>query len=166
MTIEGSRLQSEITRLRSQGLTQQQVADELGVSRVTVNIRERKSIEMANSEDIVSRSEWRDELLSKLEQLEAECQAHKKEGKALSVKAIDRMLTIIALQAKLTGAFAPDRLQVSTVKGPGYELLEHSHGLTPGQLEQVYEFMDALPRVKTLIDLSGFVEQKQLEDGK
>ncbi len=37
-----------------------------------------------------------------------------------------------------------------------YRFLEHSHGLSADQIEETFRFMDALPRRKVTIDMSGF----------
>jgi hypothetical protein len=163
--ITGARLRLEISRLRAQGMTQEQVADELKVHRNTVAYHDKRSLMEMNEQDVVTRVEWRDKHLAELHDLKEKLQAHFDDGR-VPLKVWDRLLAALAFESKLVGSSAPERVEVSAVKGPGYELLEHSHGLTSGQLEEVYAFMDSLPRAKTLIDLSGFVEQKQLEEGR
>lgn len=72
---------------------------------------------------------------------------------------------ILGDKAKLLGLNAPDRSIVAAVgAGAHYEFLEHSHGLSPAQLELVYEFMDRLPRAAVTVDETLLLppERKQL----
>ena len=80
-----------------------------------------------------------------------------------SVDRVDKakvLLDVVKQLRAIHGTDAPTRSVTARIDasatGVQYEFLEHSHGLTRPQLDDVFRFMDSLPRQRADIDLSGF----------
>ena len=70
--------------------------------------------------------------------------------------------------SRLMGYDAPSKsitAHVTANTSVQYRFLEHSHGLSADQIEEVFKFMDALPRRKVTIDMSGFGPPQLTEGG-
>jgi hypothetical protein len=129
-----------------------EAAETLGVHRNTVSFHKRGLGELASD----SVQEYRAAQLIELSELKAQLVSP-----AISAaKKVELALAIIDREIDLLGTKAPSRSISARIDasatGVQYEFLEHSHGLTRPQLDEVFRFMDSLPRQKADIDLSGF----------
>jgi predicted HTH transcriptional regulator len=161
----GAEQLAEIRRLVAEGKTNKEIAEILGVCTKTVERKITKIMNELAGKNVSQVQLWRDELIEELYDARLEVEASREPGKPLSAKLVNTLLGIIALDAKLKGAFAPERsitahVEVNTTVQ--YQFLEHAHGLSQEQIEEVFRFMDSLPRKQTTIDLTGFAEPKAL----
>ena len=131
-----------------------EAAGELGVHRNSVSYHKRALTE--DMSDAVQ--EYRAEVLLKLAEIEA----------LVSDPSVDRidkakvLLDVVKQLRAIHGTDAPTRSIQARVEaggtGPQYEFLERAYGLTRPQLDEVFRFMDSLPRQAADIDMSGFEE--------
>jgi len=158
-------LRAEVRRRMAADEDDQTIATAVGISRRQV-LRHRKVIMgQLQTENLDRVSQWREEHIETFEDLILEIRANCEPGKPMPLKAIDRLLHLLQLDMRLKGTAAPERsiqahVEVNTTVQ--YQFLEHSHGLDPQQLQEVFRFMDSLPRRKVSIDLTGFNEPRIL----
>jgi len=82
---------------------------------------------------------------------------------------IELLLSILDREIRLTGTEAPSKSIIGHVSGNTtvqYRFLEHSHGLNEQQIEEVFAFMDSLPRRKVSIADCFPNQRPQLEAGE
>jgi hypothetical protein len=131
------------------GMGQGELAAALGISRQTF-WRDLQSIEAryvdGSAEDVRAFKEAQYKALLQIESATAEGTIPPDVANALT--------RIRSEVAKLLGLNAPERsitAHVTANTAVQYRFLEHSHGLSPDQIEEVFKFMDALPRRKVSI---------------
>jgi DNA-binding CsgD family transcriptional regulator len=168
--IATTRTQVEVTKLRADGLTQIEVAAELGIHRNTVGKLEKKSMQELISTDQINRAEYQKRIVAKLESILDEIELHRKSGEPLSLSAIDRQIHASLALAKLTGASAPSRAVVGhvseNVTGRDLRLRKVTHDLDENQFESVVAFAKDISREKPPITIEQFVVKHQLTPGE
>jgi DNA-binding CsgD family transcriptional regulator len=158
-----TRTQVKVTKLRAEGLTQIEVAAELGIHRNTVGKLEKKSMQELISTDQINRAEYQKRIVAKLESILDEIELHRKSGKPLSLAAIDRQIHASLALAKLTGASAPSRAVVGHVSANlltdrDMAIRKAVHGLDDEQFQTVVEFAKGISRVKPPMTDAEFME--------
>jgi len=131
------------------GMGQGELAAALGISRQTF-WRDLQSIEAryvdGSTEDVRAFKEAQYKALLQIESATAEGTIPPDVANALT--------RIRSEVAKLLGLNAPEKRITATITANTavqYRFLEHAHGLSADQIENVFKFMDALPRVKVSI---------------
>jgi hypothetical protein len=143
----------------------QELADSLGVSRATL-WRDLQAIEARHVEgskdDVAAFKKSQYDALMRIESATAEGSIPPEVANALIRirDSVARLLGLNAPERRITAHLDASNTQVQ------YRFLEHSHGLSADQIEEVFRFMDTLPRSKVTIADCFPQQTPQLTEGE